>query len=69
MMRIFLEYVMVYFAGKACEEHNTYEGAAFEEWVSIIHRNFLGCPASKRDEPYEKIYVDNTTAKQNYNYL
>jgi putative transposase len=34
--------------------------------VSIIHRNFLGCPASKQDEPYEKIYVDNTTAKQNY---
>jgi hypothetical protein len=34
--------------------------------VSIIHRIFLGCPASKQDEPYEKIYVDNTTAKQNY---
>jgi hypothetical protein len=24
--------VIVYFAGKACEEHNACEGAAFEEW-------------------------------------
>jgi hypothetical protein len=31
MMGIFLKYVMVYVAGKACEEHNTYEGTAFEE--------------------------------------
>lgn len=33
MMGIFLEYVMVYVAGKACEEHNACEGTAFEEWT------------------------------------
>jgi hypothetical protein len=32
MMGIFLEYVIVYVAGKACEEHNACEGTAFEEW-------------------------------------
>ncbi len=33
MMGIFLEYVIVYVAGKACEEHNACEGTAFEEWT------------------------------------
>ena len=32
MMGIFLEYVIVCVAGKACEEHNACEGTAFEEW-------------------------------------
>jgi hypothetical protein len=29
--------VIVYFAGKACEEHNACEGKAFEEWVKMIY--------------------------------
>jgi len=33
-MGIFLEYVMVYVAGKACEEHTACEGTAFEEWLN-----------------------------------
>ena len=35
MMGIFLEYVIVCVAGKACEEHNACEGTAFEEWSGI----------------------------------
>jgi hypothetical protein len=31
MFQTFWEYVTVYFAGKACEEHTAYEGKAFEE--------------------------------------
>jgi hypothetical protein len=39
MFQTFLEYVMVYVAGKACEEHNACEGTAFEEWSGIKKLN------------------------------